>query len=74
MVKNIVKRIWKLKGDLNMTLYGDKIFVFEFASSEDRAAALDHGCFFIADQLFVVRPWTLLIEQELADLRLFLFG
>lgn len=29
-----------------MTLHGDKIFVFEFASSEDRVVALDHGCFF----------------------------
>ncbi|XP_026443835.1 uncharacterized protein LOC113343983 [Papaver somniferum] len=52
-----------------MTLHGDSIFVFEFQSSEDRIAALEHGCFFIGGQLFVVRPWTLLIEQELTELK-----
>lgn len=69
LVRNTVKRVWKVKNDFKMTLHDDSIFVFEFDSEEDRASSLEHGCFFIAGQLFVVRPWTLLIEQELSELK-----
>ncbi|XP_026398606.1 uncharacterized protein LOC113294425 [Papaver somniferum] len=32
-------------------------------------ASLEHVCLFIAGQPFVARPWTLLVEQELAELK-----
>lgn len=64
MVRNFVRRVWKLKGDMYMTLHGDAIFVFKFDSAEDRAATLEHGCLLIARQPFLVKPWSLLIEKE----------
>ncbi|XP_026389889.1 uncharacterized protein LOC113284604 [Papaver somniferum] len=69
MVRNFAKRVWKLKGEMKMTLLGDAVFVFEFDSAEDRAMALEHGCLFISGQPFVVGPWSLMIEQELAELK-----
>lgn len=44
-VKNIVQRVWNLKGTFKMTLHGDNIFVFEFESEADRMIALEHECF-----------------------------
>ncbi|XP_026458992.1 uncharacterized protein LOC113359600 [Papaver somniferum] len=69
LVKFFVQRAWKLKADMNMTLHGDSMFVFEFNSAEDRSASLQQGCLFISGQPFVVRPWSLLIVQELAELK-----
>lgn len=69
MVRNFAKRVWKLKGEMKMTLLGDAVFVFEFDSAEDRAMDLEHGCLFISGQPFVVGPWSLMIEQELAELK-----
>lgn len=69
MVKHTVHRIWKLKGELQIALHGDRVFVFYFDSDEDINTVLEHGCLFIRDQLFVVRPWTPMIEKELAELK-----
>lgn len=40
LVRNTVKRVWKVKNDFKMTLHDDSIFVFEFDSEEDRAELL----------------------------------
>lgn len=66
-VKNTVHRVWNLKGKLKMTLHGDNIFVFEFDSEANRMTTFEHGCFFISGQLFVVRSWSLMIEQDLYE-------
>lgn len=69
MVKNYVSRAWKLKGEMQMTIHGDSIYVFEFDSADDRIRAIEFGPVFVANQLFLVRPWHESIEQELTELK-----
>lgn len=47
------------------------MFPFEFTDREDIEKVLEIGCFHIASQLFIVRPWQLLVEAELKKMNLF---
>ncbi|XP_026459012.1 uncharacterized protein LOC113359628 [Papaver somniferum] len=69
MVKNAVLRAWKPKGAMQMTIHGESNYVFEFDNEEDRVAAIEYGPVFIASQMFLVRPWHPLIEQEIATMK-----
>lgn len=67
MIKNSVSRAWKLKGEMQMTIHGDSIYVFEFDNEDDRLSAIEFGLVFVANQLFLA--WHELIEQELTELK-----
>lgn len=68
-VKEAVERVWRIKNGFTMKPYGDRCFLFEFNSNEDRERVLETRCFHIASQLFVVKPWHLFVEMELEDMK-----
>ncbi|KAF9626369.1 hypothetical protein IFM89_032785 [Coptis chinensis] len=63
MVKTNVSKRWNLKGDFDLTLDGD-IYYFKFYHNEDRESVLHNGSFYIAGKLFVIRPWTMEVEEN----------
>lgn len=58
-----------LKGNFNLTINSDNMFIFEFDNDEDRRTALEYGALIIAKQFFLVRPWYKNIEQDVVELR-----
>ncbi|XP_026428352.1 uncharacterized protein LOC113324246 [Papaver somniferum] len=69
MVKRVVERAWKLKGNFMLTIHGESAFIFYFVDDEDRSTALEHGYLYISNQLFLVQPWHPDIESEIAELK-----
>ncbi|XP_026408126.1 uncharacterized protein LOC113303283 [Papaver somniferum] len=67
MVRNVVNRAWKPKGTLQMTIHGESMFIFDFNSAEDRTPALEIGSMFISNRLFIVKPWSRTVEQEIVE-------
>ncbi|XP_026451813.1 uncharacterized protein LOC113352177 [Papaver somniferum] len=67
MVHNAVNRAWKPKGTFQMTIHGERMFIFDFNSEEERIRALEIGSMFISNRLFIVKPRT--VEQEIAELK-----
>ncbi|XP_026417025.1 uncharacterized protein LOC113312490 [Papaver somniferum] len=68
-VRNAVNRAWKPKGNLQMTIHGESMFIFDFQSAEDRTRALEMGSMFISNRLFIIKPWSRKVEQEIAELK-----
>ncbi|XP_026450912.1 uncharacterized protein LOC113351056 [Papaver somniferum] len=69
MVKEATTKVWKTISEVSITLHSSNSFVFKFLNSEDRNLALDHGGFYIYGSLFVVRPWSPLIENSIAEMK-----
>ncbi|XP_026415955.1 uncharacterized protein LOC113311331 isoform X1 [Papaver somniferum] len=69
MAKEATTKVWKTKSEVSITLHSSNSFVFKFLNSEDRNLALDHGAFYISSSLFVVRPWSPLIENSIAEMK-----
>lgn len=46
------------------------MFSFEFTLEEESLKVFEIGCFHIASQLFLVRPWKLFIEVELEEMKI----
>lgn len=67
-MKDVMQRTWNLTNPFIIKPYGESSFSFEF-SEEDREKVLEVGCFNIASQLFIVRPWQLFVEAELEDMQ-----
>ncbi|KAF5198062.1 hypothetical protein FRX31_012351, partial [Thalictrum thalictroides] len=63
VVKEIVQRRWKLKGEMDTVLDGD-MYYFTFHNEEDKASVLDEGPFFMAGKLFIIQSWTRDIEEN----------
>lgn len=68
-VKNVLKTLWKPKGEFEMITRGESLLIFKFALDEDRQTALEVGCTYIASRLFIIKPWKPFIEQELTTLK-----
>ncbi|OVA18816.1 protein of unknown function DUF4283 [Macleaya cordata] len=62
MVKETLMKIWNLKGEFTLTIHGESVFVFKFNSDDDRQQALEYGPVYIANRLFIVRPWKPFLE------------
>ncbi|XP_026444822.1 uncharacterized protein LOC113345235 [Papaver somniferum] len=70
MVKDAAAKVWMTKSEVSITLHSSNSFVFKFLNSEDRNLALDHGAFYISGSFFfVVRPWSPLIENSIAEMK-----
>ncbi|KAF6153056.1 hypothetical protein GIB67_034778 [Kingdonia uniflora] len=63
-VKESLTRIWSTKADFDMKLQNNNLFLFQFANEKDRENALELGSQYVANRLFVIRPWSLYIEKE----------
>lgn len=48
-----------------MTIHGEHAFLFKLAQEEDKVKVLDLGSVFIAKKLFLIRPWSIALEQNL---------
>lgn len=57
------------KTEVSITLHSSNTFVFKFLNTDDRNLALDYGAFYIGSNLFVVRPWSPLIENSIAEMK-----
>ncbi|XP_026458833.1 uncharacterized protein LOC113359390 [Papaver somniferum] len=68
-VHNAINRAWKTKGNIQMTIHSESIFIFDFNCPEDRARALEMGSIFISNRLFIITPWSRPVEQEIAELK-----
>lgn len=64
-----IKKVWKPKSQVAISIHGTKAFVFNFSLEEDRKSDHEHGSSHLAGKLFIVRPWTLLIEQSIAEMK-----
>ncbi|OVA06397.1 protein of unknown function DUF4283 [Macleaya cordata] len=69
LVKSTLTKSWNLHGDFEMTIHGEGAFIFLFNLVEDRVKVLEHGHVYVANHLFIIRPWQPFVEQELAELR-----
>ncbi|KAF9595930.1 hypothetical protein IFM89_006211 [Coptis chinensis] len=63
IVKTQVEKKWSLKGQLDISLDGDR-FYFGFHNVEDRDYVLDEGYFHMMGKLFIIRKWTREIEDS----------
>ncbi|KAL5718741.1 hypothetical protein ACHQM5_011611 [Ranunculus cassubicifolius] len=64
IVKDTVKEKWKLKGDFDISLDGD-LYYFKLYNQEDRDFILNEGSFFfIKGKPFIVRPWSIEVEEN----------
>lgn len=72
LVKNTLQRAWRPKGLMHMTIHGESLYVFEFDDESDRIVAIEYGLVYNSQQLFFVRPWHPLIEQEIAEMKIVL--
>ncbi|KAF5205327.1 Rna exonuclease [Thalictrum thalictroides] len=63
LVQTMVKKRWKLQGELEIGLDGD-MYYFKFNNAQDREDALDGGSFFMAGKLFVVKAWSIEVEEN----------
>ncbi|XP_026385134.1 uncharacterized protein LOC113280763 [Papaver somniferum] len=69
LVKNTLQIAWRIKRAMHMTIHGEFLYVFEFEDEADRLHAIEYGPVYISQQLFFVRPWHALIEQEIAEMK-----
>ncbi|XP_026456778.1 uncharacterized protein LOC113357549 [Papaver somniferum] len=68
-VQSVVNRAWKPKGEIQMTIHGESMFIFDFKSARDRVRALEMGSMFIFSGLFIGKPCSRLVEKEIAELK-----
>ncbi|XP_026416759.1 uncharacterized protein LOC113312218 [Papaver somniferum] len=52
-----------------MTIHGESMFIFDFQCAEDRVRALEMGFMFISNRLFIIKPWSRTVEQDIAELK-----
>lgn len=69
-VKNSLLRLWRLKGEVHMTLHGDFMFAFVFSNPEDRQAVLERGHVYIANRLFMIHQWYPMVEKMVEELKI----
>lgn len=61
LVKNVVKRVWKLKCSITMR-YGNVLFFFQFTCPKDRQHILEVGPLIIQGKPFIIITWSPLVE------------
>ncbi|OVA05081.1 protein of unknown function DUF4283 [Macleaya cordata] len=69
LVRDSLAKVWGLRGDFSLTIHGQSAFVFKFSCDEDRQNALEHGPVYIANRLFILRPWQPFLEHEITVLK-----
>lgn len=45
MIWNTIKRVWKLNGDMQITIHGKFVYVFKFGCEENKIRAPELGAF-----------------------------
>ncbi|KAF6137360.1 hypothetical protein GIB67_036397 [Kingdonia uniflora] len=55
-VKNVLTRVWELKGSFEMILQ-DNLFYFKFGNKKDRDKVLEMGTQYVANRVFMIRMW-----------------
>ncbi|KAF5194179.1 Rna exonuclease, partial [Thalictrum thalictroides] len=68
-VRETLTRTWRLKNNFIMKPYGETMYSFKFMNDDDRKRVLELGSLHITSQLFILRPWKLLVEAEFNDLK-----
>ncbi|KAF5185248.1 hypothetical protein FRX31_025163 [Thalictrum thalictroides] len=63
MVREALKRQWKLKADFEMVADKDYFF-FKFTLEEDRTTVLEAGPVFIEGRIFIIQPWNDMTEKD----------
>ncbi|KAF5194777.1 hypothetical protein FRX31_015632 [Thalictrum thalictroides] len=67
VVREALKRQWKLKADYEMVADKDYFF-FKFNLKEDKTTVLDAGPVFIAGRIFILQPWSDMTEKEMSQI------
>lgn len=57
MVENSVRKMWRLKRELQVRIVGYGIFIFMFSSNEEKIKTLEGGPWHIAKNPLVLRQW-----------------
>lgn len=52
-----------------MKIHGEQAYVFRFTHEEDRTRVLEIGSVHIVSKLFLIRPWTPFIEQQIESIK-----
>ncbi|KAF9604658.1 hypothetical protein IFM89_008989 [Coptis chinensis] len=63
VVKEVVKKKWKTKGDYEMVA-DTELFYFKFSNEEDKRKVLENSPIYIAGKCFIVTQWTQDIEKR----------
>ena len=53
------KRLWMLKGDLQVLSRGNSFLLFKFSDNGDKKRALEEGPWFVCGKPLVLRTWTI---------------
>lgn len=53
------KRLWMIKGDLQVLSMGNGFLLFKFSNDGDKKRALEEGPWFVRGKPLVLRPWTI---------------
>ncbi|XP_026421346.1 uncharacterized protein LOC113317443 [Papaver somniferum] len=69
VVKENLNNQWNTKGEVSMTIHGKQAFLFKFSHEDDRKMVLELGSVHIGSKLFLIRPWTPFIEQQLGCIK-----
>ncbi|KAF5190396.1 hypothetical protein FRX31_020016 [Thalictrum thalictroides] len=67
MVRDVLKRQWKLMADFEMVADKDYLF-FKFTLEEDKTTVLEAGPVFIASRIFIIQPWNDMTERDKSKL------
>ncbi|RZC69890.1 hypothetical protein C5167_033036 [Papaver somniferum] len=69
MVKRVVEKAWRIKGNLEMILHGERAYILKFYPEEDIITALEHGLVFKSDVPLFVRGREPYVEQGLENIQ-----
>lgn len=68
-IKEVINRIWKLKGSVEISLMETGIFVFQFSYDEDKQRVLETGPWMVARRPLILRAWSKHVEMEKVNLK-----
>lgn len=68
-VKEVVQKIWNLKGIVDVSLLENGVFVFCFSCEEDKQRVLETGPWTIARRPLILRAWSKDLALERVDLQ-----
>lgn len=67
-MKEIIEKIWRLKGGVKVSMLENGVFVFCFNCEQDETRVLEAGPWMIAIRLLILRAWSKEVALERTNL------